>query len=62
MAQIRRLMIAAIIQLFCFNENGLSAERFFISIPGPTLSYAHLYYTTVRSVASLPRKGWTCKV
>src|SRR4030095_11600312 len=26
------------------NSPSFAAERFYISIPGPTLSYAHLYY------------------
>ena len=30
--------------LFALTGNSLAAERFYISIPGPTLSYTHLYY------------------
>ena len=35
--------IALAVFLLCAAES-IAAERFFISIPGPTLSYAHLYY------------------
>ena len=52
MAQICRLIIAVIIQLLCLSDNASSAERFFISIPGPGLSYAHLYYGQERGFFS----------
>lgn len=44
MAQTRRLIAAAILQLFCLYGYGVAADKFFISIPGPTLSYVPLYY------------------
>lgn len=44
MTQIQRLIAAAILQLLLLSSHCVAAERFFISIPGPTLSYAHLYY------------------
>jgi NitT/TauT family transport system substrate-binding protein len=43
----QRPAVAAMIVLAAFllcAEEGDAAERFFISIPGPTLSYVHLYY------------------
>ena len=41
----RRVLIRSFLALFLsFASKGMAAERFFISIPGPTLSYTHLYY------------------
>lgn len=34
------------------SQSALAAERFYISIPGPTLSYAHLYYGQERGFFS----------
>ena len=42
----KRILILAVIVLLTlwWNGDGVAADKFFISIPGPTLSYAHLYY------------------
>ncbi len=41
----RRVLIRSFLALFLsFASKGMAAERFYISIPGPTLSYTHLYY------------------
>ena len=37
-------VFALLIGLTVFSTRGAAADRFYISIPGPTLSYAHLYY------------------
>ncbi|MSP37094.1 MAG: ABC transporter substrate-binding protein [Deltaproteobacteria bacterium] len=42
MVRLRIAILVAILQLFISNAS--AADKFFISIPGPTLSYAHLYY------------------
>ncbi len=42
MVRLRLWTLAAIVQLLICNAG--AADKFFISIPGPTLSYAHLYY------------------
>jgi NitT/TauT family transport system substrate-binding protein len=44
MARTRIWIVAAILQLHLWNGDSVAADKFFISIPGPTLSYAHLYY------------------
>ena len=44
MASSRRLFVACILQLLLIVEGAVAAERFYISIPGPTLSYVPLYY------------------
>ncbi|HYA30233.1 MAG TPA: ABC transporter substrate-binding protein, partial [Acidobacteriota bacterium] len=45
MAYNMRLIVAMVVQLLIWVAAPTqAAERFFISIPGPTLSYAHLYY------------------
>ena len=44
MALTRIWILAAILLLTLWNSDGVAADKFFISIPGPTLSYAHLYY------------------
>ena len=44
MASIKSLIAATVLQLSYLAAHAEAAERFFISIPGPTLSYAHLYY------------------
>ena len=45
MARKRIRILAAILLLtLWWNGDGVAADKFFISIPGPTLSYAHLYY------------------
>ena len=44
MAYLCRL-VAAFLLIFLFDAHfGSAAEKFFISIPGPTLSYVPLYY------------------
>jgi ABC-type nitrate/sulfonate/bicarbonate transport system substrate-binding protein len=40
----RSLAILLLASTFLLSSNALGSERFYISIPGPTLSYAHLYY------------------
>ena len=41
----RRVLIRSFLALFLsFASKGMAAERFYLSIPGPTLSYTHLYY------------------
>lgn len=40
----RVLSVAALAFLFLGAARGMAAERFYISIPGPTLSYVPLYY------------------
>src|SRR5687768_15810378 len=45
MRQIRCCSIGLFFALaFGVGQSASAAERFYISIPGPTLSYAHLYY------------------
>jgi NitT/TauT family transport system substrate-binding protein len=44
MALSRRLIVVTILMLFFPANNVTAAERFYISIPGPTLSYVPLYY------------------
>lgn len=44
MTQTRRLIAAAILQFLCLVGPGVAADKFYISIPGPTLSYVPLYY------------------
>ena len=44
MALNRRLLVVTILMLFFPSNNVTAAERFYISIPGPTLSYVPLYY------------------
>jgi ABC-type nitrate/sulfonate/bicarbonate transport system substrate-binding protein len=44
MALSRRLIVVTILMLFFPANDGTGAERFYISIPGPTLSYVPLYY------------------
>ena len=44
MASSRRLFVACILQLLLIIGSAVAAERFYISIPGPTLSYVPLYY------------------
>ena len=44
MTQTRRFIAAAIVQLLYFVDVGVAADKFYISIPGPTLSYVPLYY------------------
>jgi len=44
MTSSRRLLVACIIMLLLFAASAAAAERFYISIPGPTLSYVPLYY------------------
>jgi len=41
----RRRIVATVLLAFLFNAHSIvAAEKFFISIPGPTLSYVPLYY------------------
>ena len=42
--QTRRFITLAIAQVFYFVGAGVAADKFYISIPGPTLSYVPLYY------------------
>jgi len=44
MAQSRRLLATVILALLAVGGRAFAAERFYISIPGPTLSYVPLYY------------------
>ncbi|MGZ8442701.1 MAG: ABC transporter substrate-binding protein [Candidatus Binatia bacterium] len=45
MRQIRYHSVGLLFALaLCASQNASAADRFYISIPGPTLSYAHLYY------------------
>lgn len=44
MAQSRRLLATVILALLAVGGRTFAAERFYISIPGPTLSYVPLYY------------------
>lgn len=44
MAQSRRLLATVFLALFAVGGRAFAAERFYISIPGPTLSYVPLYY------------------
>jgi len=44
MMQTRRFITLAIAQVFYFVGTGVAADKFYISIPGPTLSYVPLYY------------------
>jgi ABC-type nitrate/sulfonate/bicarbonate transport system substrate-binding protein len=44
MARTRIWIVTAILQFHLWSSSGVAADKFFISIPGPTLSYAHLYY------------------
>jgi len=39
-----RLFVVFILTLLGFANHVFAAERFYISIPGPTLSYVPLYY------------------
>jgi len=53
MQQIRYWTVGLLIALaLSVSHNALAAERFYISIPGPTLSYAHLYYGQERGFFS----------
>ena len=40
----RSLAILLLASTFLVSSDAIGAERFYISIPGPTLSYTHLYY------------------
>jgi ABC-type nitrate/sulfonate/bicarbonate transport system substrate-binding protein len=40
----RSLAILLLASTFLVSSDAFGAERFYLSIPGPTLSYAHLYY------------------
>lgn len=40
----KQLINALLASLFIFAARAAAADRFYISIPGPTLSYAPLYY------------------
>jgi NitT/TauT family transport system substrate-binding protein len=44
MAPTRRVIVAILLLLFVSGAKAPAAERFYISIPGPTLSYVPLYY------------------
>jgi ABC-type nitrate/sulfonate/bicarbonate transport system substrate-binding protein len=44
MTQTLRFIAAMIVQFLYFVGAGVAAEKFYISIPGPTLSYVPLYY------------------
>ena len=44
MTQTRRFIAATIVQFLYFVGVGVAADKFYISIPGPTLSYVPLYY------------------
>jgi len=44
MAHGSRLIAAFLLILLCHGDPSAAAEKFFISIPGPTLSYVPLYY------------------
>ena len=44
MAQSRRLLATVFLALLAVGGRAFAAERFYISIPGPTLSYVPLYY------------------
>jgi NitT/TauT family transport system substrate-binding protein len=44
MAQSRRLLATVFLALLAVGGRTFAAERFYISIPGPTLSYVPLYY------------------
>ena len=39
-----RILAAILLLTLWWKDDGIAADKFFISIPGPTLSYAHLYY------------------
>jgi ABC-type nitrate/sulfonate/bicarbonate transport system substrate-binding protein len=40
----RSLAILLLASTFLVSSDAIGAEHFYISIPGPTLSYTHLYY------------------